>query len=250
MFSLRGTKIAGVLILWLLGAAMACAQVPKRVKAPKRGKNINLRSYDLRLWHFGFLFGVHVSQYQLKYADAYLRPSLDVLHSVQAPNSPGFKVGFIANYFLHEQLNFRAIPTVAFYEDRLEYLYTTGERDIQLNEVTQIELPLLLKYKSHRRGNRRVYLLGGVVPSVEARSKEKRDEIRNSIVFKTNQYSLAAEVGVGLDIYLPYFKLAPELRYGTGLVNILYNEENKYSLPLKRVVPQHFALYLTFEGSI
>lgn len=245
MLALRRQKIrkGWVLLLWVLSATLLFSQ------APKRGKDINLQQYDQVPWHFGFLFGIHISRYELKYADAYLRGSLATLHSVHARNSPGFKVGFIANYRLHNQLNLRFIPTVAFYEDRVEYQYTTGEVDTQLNEVTQIELPILLKYKSERRSNTRVYMLAGISPSVEARSNEKKNAIENSIILKTNEYSVAAEFGVGIDIYLPYFKFSPEVRYGFGLVNTLYDEENKYTLPLKRLVPHHFTFYLTFEGS-
>ena len=247
MFALRCPEIRIALIALLLGfagAPVAFSQAPER-----GGVDINLQKYDARTWHFGFLLGLHVSRYELKYADAFLRSSLSELHSVQSRNSPGFKVGFITNYRLHDQLNLRAIPTVGFYEDRLEYHYITKKTDVQLNEVTQIELPILLKYKSERRRNRRIYIIGGVSPSWEARSKKKRDSIRNSIVLKTTEYAIAAELGMGLDIYLPYFKLSPEIRYAFGLVNLLYDEENKYSLPLKRIVPHHTGFYLTFEGS-
>ena len=63
------------------------------------------------------------------------------------------------------------------------------------------------------------------------------------------------EIGVGVDIYLPFFKLIPELRFGFGLLDILKHNrpdlkdptQLKYTESLKKVNTRLVSLVFYFE---
>jgi len=193
------------------------------------------------------LIGLHTTAYQIKYSDKFVTPALDTVYSVEPDWSPGFSLGFIVNYRISDLLDLRATPKVAFYEHTLRYRYTKREVPTEeaLIETTMVELPILLKYKSERRGNIRMYMVGGVKPGLEASGK-KKVENRSSNLGVTSM-NLSLEAGFGFDLYYPLFKFSPELRFSRGVVNILENTTNMYGQPLKRVNTNTITLYLLFQ---
>ena len=135
---------------------------------------------------------------------------MDTVYSVEADWSPGFSLGFIVNYRITDLLDFRLTPKVAFYEHKLRYRYTDETpTEEKLVETTMVELPILLKYKSERRGNIRMYMVGGVKPALEASGK-KQVENRSSSLGVTGT-NLSLEAGFGFDLYYPLFKFSPEV---------------------------------------
>ena len=65
---------------------------------------------------------------------------------------------------------------------------------------------------------------------------------------ETKNWNLSLETGVGIDIYLPQFKLSPEIRYSWGLFDMLQPEKNEYNYALDKLVFQNLSFYITFEG--
>jgi hypothetical protein len=211
-------------------------------------KSDNLPNYDNRWLHYGFAIGMHSSGFRIQYSDEFTSPGFDSLQSVMAANSFGFSLGLIANFRLADYLDLRIVPEVVFYENRLDYRYIQGGQlvtDQQTVESTFIEVPVLFKYKSVRRGNHRLYLIGGVEAGIEATGKDKGGNERDRLLIESNNLSLQA--GFGMDIYFPLFKFAPEVRYSRGIANVLSDNDNRYSLPLSRVATNTVTLYLLFE---
>lgn len=214
----------------------------------QRNNTDNLPNYDNRWLHYGFSIGVHSSGYRMKYADNFTSPAFDSLHSVMAQNSFGFSLGLIANLRLAEFLDLRIMPEVVFYENRVDYNYIRDGQSVideQLVETTFVEFPVLFKYKSVRRGNTRMYLIGGIEPGIEATGKkEEQDDSDKLLVNGTN---LSLQVGFGLDVYFPLFKFAPEIRFSRGLMNMKNERENPYGAPIQSLVTNTVTLYLLFE---
>lgn len=212
----------------------------------KRWVTKNNPNYDERKLSYGFLIGLHTSAYQIKYADRFVTPDLDTVYSIEPGWSPGFSLGFIVNYRITDLLDFRVTPKVAFYEHTLRYLYTDETpTEEKLVETTMVELPLLLKYKSERRGNIRMYMVGGVKPGLEASGKKEMENISSNLGITSMNLSL--EAGFGFDLYYPLFKFSPEIRFSRGMVNILKNTTNQYGLPLEHVNTNTITLYLLFQ---
>jgi len=238
-FHLHRKKVVLFLPLFLFFFSQAQAQ---------RNRTDNLPNYDNRWLHYGFSIGVHSSGYRVKYADNFTSPAFDSLHSVMANPSFGFSLGLIANFRLAEFLDFRITPEVVFYENRVDYNYTRGGQsfiDEQLVETTFVEFPLLFKYKSMRRGNTRMYLIGGIEPGIEATGrKDDQDDADRLLINGTN---LSVQVGFGLDVYFPLFKFAPEIRFSRGLTNVKNERENAYGAPIQRLATNTVTLYFLFE---
>lgn len=207
-------------------------------------KRINLPIYDESNIHYGFLIGGHSSKYRISYSEAFVSQNLDSIHSIVPGNLGGFKLGFVVNFLLLQYMDFRILPTVGFYQNDLTYRYTDGTSLRELRDPTFVELPLLVKYKSVRRGNTRMYLLGGVTPSIRAAGKGEDDEVK-LLIRNTN---LSFEIGVGFDLYQPLFKFSPELRYSYGLVNVLDDKKNIFSAGIDKITTHNLTLYITFEG--
>lgn len=225
----------------------------------KRGKEINNPNYDKRFVSYGFLLAIHTSNYKLEYSDAFATPenplhnqySLDQVHSVLPRWTTGFNLGFIVNFRFSDQFDTRLTPQVAFYEHHLDYRFlsnssTNGPILVeQIIESTLVEFPLLLKYKSERRGNTRVYLLTGVKPGIEVSGKNQIQSGNETLDIREG--NLSVEVGAGLDIYFPLFKFSPEIRYSRGLTNLHRNLENQYSASIRELNTNTITLYFLFQ---
>tara|TARA_Y100000310_G_scaffold342297_1_gene444918 strand:- start:7914 stop:8567 length:654 start_codon:yes stop_codon:yes gene_type:complete len=203
--------------------------------------------YDQQWIHYGFLIGLHESKYVIQYSDAYTSDALDSLHSIVPGPLAGWKVGFVVDMYLWDYLSFRVLPTVGFYEQNLTYRFRDGTSRKELKDATMVELPLMLKYKSARRGNVAMYVVGGVSPSIEASGKG--DELDTQERLELRDINFAIDAGVGFDLYFPLFKFSPEVRYSWGLRNMLTGgDTNDYDVALKKLTYQNITFYITFEG--
>ncbi len=205
----------------------------------------NKAAFDDKRLSYGFVIGLHTSAYQVNYSDKFVTPKFDTLHSVMAPSSPGFSLGFLANLRLYEYLDLRLMPKAAFYNHKLIYNFTNDTRKELLIETTMVEFPLLLKYKSQRRGNVRMYMVGGVTPGFELSSKNGDSSISSSLEIYHSNMSLDA--GLGFDFYFPLFKFSQEIRFSRGLSNILGPTPGSFKDPISRINTNTVSVYFIFQ---
>ena len=97
-----------------------------------------------------------------------------------------------------------------------------GKKEGESLKSCYIGLPLSLKVAAPRYNNFRPYVMGGVQPMVEL-IPNKGKKIR------TTPFNAALELGLGCDIYLPFFKLIPELKFTFGLTNILDKKRTDFT---------------------
>lgn len=263
---LHGIQISRLAVLGLLALAVplgAQAQKKSRTGASRgkggRVKSItveNLPGYDDKWFHPGFYVAPHGARFVVEHSPAYIT-SQGTSRGVTANSlvSPGFSVGFVGDARLGDYFNLRFAPGVSFMTRRIEFKpsgYTPDPAnaddpaEIVTQEVggTQVDFPLLLKFKSDRRRNTRVYVVGGLKPSVSVGNRRKDPEL-NRLAVSGND--LAVEYGVGLDLFYPFFKFAPELRFSHGLVNLYQPGNDVYSRSLQSLRSNSVTLYLTFE---
>jgi hypothetical protein len=205
----------------------------------------NLPYYDDRLLHYGFTLGLNSTRFIPKYSQKYLNPtSNDTLTSLTGTRTTGFTLGFILNLKLTDYLDLRLLPTVSFYQRDINYFYQSGFKNTQTNESTFIEIPLMCKYKSERRGNFRMYMIGGIKAAIEAGAKKRE---KKETELRSKNIDLCIDYGFGLDIYYPLFKFSPEIRFSHGLLNMLVKDRNEFSTSLERLSTHTVTLYLHFE---
>ena len=209
------------------------------------GEEIHNPNYDnQRIITYGFSIGFHTSNFVLNYSQDFV-DKLDSVHSILPRQSIGFSLGFIINARAAEFLDLRITPKVGFYEYALEYNYLNADQRIEVEESTVVELPILAKYKSVRRKNSRMYLVGGFTPGFEASGTSNLEE--NAELLQINRFNVYAEFGFGLDLYYPLFKFSPEIRVSKGLINVLSADKNDLSEGIDRLSTSAIALYLHFQ---
>ncbi len=226
-------------ILLVIGTAEA-QQLP--VHAPEKFEwDSNIPHYDERLLHYGFTLGLNSTRFRTVHSDAFFSDSLT---SIRSKPQGGFNLGFVMNMRINRFLDFRLLPGVAFYTRAVQYNFDQGYKSNQSAESVFIETPMLLKYKSQRRRNHRLYMVGGLKPCIEAGAKKnekKKSELR------TTNFDLNIEYGFGIDLYFQFFKFAPELRFSHGLSSLLINDPNIYSQSLSKLTTHTVSLYFFFE---
>jgi hypothetical protein len=236
LFDLRRAQIicllSGLALLGSYGRATAQGQGYVRK---------HLEFYDDKPIHFGFLFAMPVTRYVATPSDAYVSDSTLALYS---PASTAFRMGFTINKVLSEHFDIRTTPSVTLYGRTLTYEYPNKKVD-KVRESTWVEVPLLLKYKSKRRVNTRMYLLTGVTLGFETNVKNK---IRfGAEQLNTRRSDITLDYGVGLERFFEFFKLAPELRFSHGLVNMIPDSGVQTMQGVRRLTSHAVTLYLNFE---
>lgn len=246
--------LALVLVMALPLAGSAQHRRPAKANRSRKGdlKGVtvaNLSNYDGRWFHPGLYFAPGYSRFFLEQSATYIqRQNL----TANAIISPDFGVGIIGDVRLgNPQSPFilRFAPGVNFRTRRVEFGAHGGTSpdSVFTQEIssTVIDFPVLLKYQSERRRNTRVYMIAGVKPSVSVTTR-RTDPLRNQLAVNDNDLTL--EYGVGLDLFYPLFKFAPELRFSYGLHNLLVNQPNAYSQSLQSLRTNTVTLYLNIQN--
>lgn len=231
----------------------AKAQIKVRDESVKV-RGANLPNYDERFLHYGFYLAANYSTYRVQRSAFFQRQILDtipnnrdtVLYAISGVGVPGFTLGFVVSARLGEHFDLRFVPGYSFYGRHVKFTTKNGTEIKQLHESTYsfVELPLLLKFKSVRRGNTRMYMIGGIKPGIEVGAKRQElgeDQLRAQVT------DFAIDYGVGFDLYYPLFKFAPELRFSHGLANLAEPSFNPYSKSIRRLTSHTVTLYLNFE---
>ena len=139
-----------------------------------------------------------------------------------------------------------------FAEQSLSYDFKDNNKDIvKKTRPTYVDMPFMLKFKSARRENLRVYVLAGFQYSYNlAAGKEKQSENEfdpTSITIKSKRDLYSYSFGFGLDLYNTYFKFSPEIKITNGITSALVTEKTAYSTPIEQFFPRAIVLSFLFE---
>lgn len=201
--------------------------------------------YDDKTVHYGFFFAAPFTRFNVRHSDAFV--NADSTTSIVSPTQPGFRMGFVLNAGLSKRFDFRVTPTLSIYGRSVQYAFAGGSERTQLRESSWFEVPLLLKYKSVRRGNTRMYVVGGTAFAIETNVRRKENLGFNRERLATRTADVSVEYGVGLERFFEFFKFSPELRFSHGLVNLFDRNNSPYSQGISRLTSHTVTLYLMFE---
>lgn len=198
-----------------MAAATLLATVPA---AAKPGDKLLNRPYaDLKRWHLGFSVGAHVQDLSFTH-NGYITPEGEKWVAEVPDFSPGFCVNVLADLRLHRYLNLRFSPGMYFGSKTVEMIdYNSDLRRRQDVKSAYVTIPLDLKISGDRMRNVRPYLTTGVMATFDV--SKKRSE---ALLFNSTDTYLC--VGMGVDFYLPFFKLNPEIKFCFGLTDILKHD--------------------------
>jgi len=236
-------------VLWACILSLA----PQGAYSQKTSQVGNLQSYENEWLHFGFALGVNSSNFIIHSNPDFYK--YDSLKSITSKPEPGFNLGIIAELKISEYFYLRFVPDLAFAQRDLDYFFIGKAFDanrVKKVESTFLNFPLDLKLKSKRvAGNYGGYLLAGMKYTYDLASNEDVDNTNldiNKQVIKLKKSDWAYEVGAGIEVYLPYFKFAMELKTSFGLKNILINDNTIFSNPIEKLNSKIILVSFTFEG--
>lgn len=218
------------------------------VALAQREKVKNLPYADNKLFHLGFFVGLHSQDLLLTHSGV---ASNGQTWFAEIPSySPGFSVGVIGDMYLNPYFNLRFTPSIHFGDKKFVFReQNESEENFETNvRSNYLMFPIDVKYSALRLNNYRPYLLAGVYGAFDLGRKKG-----NPLLLKGGDIGI--EFGLGCDIYLPFFKLCPELKFCFGLLDVLEKnrtdlqgqETIKYSDALSRATSRMVVLTFNFE---
>jgi len=194
----------------------------------KRRNVDNLPTFDDPKIHYGFYLGINQNDFKVNY-----RPSNFPSTIVEIKPTLGFNVGLIADFRVHKNINLRFEPGLisnskTIYFNNSPTLNT--ERD-SIREIgsTYLHLPLVLKLSSDRWNNVRPYVLAGISYDHNFSSNQENSDDNFSGEFRMKTSNFMYELGVGVDIYLSFFKFSPSIRGVFAMNRELIDDNNSNS---------------------
>lgn len=234
-----------------LVAVVSLCGAPQQLAAQER--KVQNRPYiDMRRWHYGFLFGVHMQDFEFV-NNGYLHTTEEGVQESWftdvASYTPGFSVGVLGELRLTEYLSLRFIPTMYFGDKTVTFReQSSGSVVRQAVRSTYLSVPVDVKWSAQRFNNYRPYVVAGLAPMVDLTVKRQR-------ALLVQRADVGLEVGFGCDFYLPFFKLIPELKFCFGLSDVMVKDRSdltdknllKYTQSLDRASSRMVMLTFYFE---
>lgn len=215
------TKRNIVIITLLISFLAALAQ--------DNDKILNRPYADQKKIHFGFSVGMNFQDLNITNNGLVTDDSQSWFADI--PNhSPGFCVNVLADLRLSRHFNLRLTPGMYFGNKVVKYVNgnapsgaTDPELSLQSQNIksTYVVVPIDLKYSALRYHNVRPYFTAGIMGVYDV-GKDRSEQLR------LKDFDAMLTVGMGCDLYLPFFKLCPELKFCFGLRNVL--EKNRPDL--------------------
>lgn len=210
----------------------------------------NLTNYDNKKFHFGFMIGYNHANFAIK-PMTNLNP-FDSLMIVETTPMSGFNIGIVSDFHLGEHFNLRIIPEISLIDRiityNIKYNNTTLYQVNKKIESVNLDIPILIKFKSIRMQNMRFYVIAGPQYSIDLASQAKKNSLSTDVVkLKLLRSDVQAQVGAGIDMYMNLFKLSVEFKMSYGILNLLKKEDNVYTNSIDYLRSKVFHLSLLFE---
>ena len=197
-------------LLTLFCVAGAMAQ-PRKV--------MNRPYLDMRKLHYGFFLGFHMQDLELR-NNGFVTPEGEQWYADIDNYNPGFTVGVLGELRLNTHFALRLSPTIHFGQKHVMFHEQISQRDTTQNiKSCYLSIPIHVKFAAPRYNNFRPYLIAGLSPTIDLTARKHG-------ALRLKPFDCYIEVGMGCDIYLPFFKLNPELKFCFGLVDILQKDRS------------------------
>ena len=230
---------------------LIASAVPATVQARDFNDKLLNRPYaDNRRWHLGFSVGTFVQDLKFVH-NGMVTEDGESWYMDQPSYSPGFCVNGLFDLRLNSCFNLRLTPGMYFGNRDVKFVDVNNPENTERQNIKSayVVAPLDLKYSAMRLRNIRPYVTTGVMAAFDV-SKKRSDflQLKSTDMFWT--------IGFGCDLYLPYFKLIPELKFCLGLTDVLRKDRPdlvddpgklKYTQSLKKATSKMFVLTFYFE---
>lgn len=232
-----------LLILGLLFFAIQTAD------AQRKDPLTNLEHFDYNKVQWGYYFGSNMFDFKFGYAD--LDYTNAALTEIQVDKSFGFNVGLTGDLRIIDHINLRLEPGLVYNQRDLYFPGFSGENDyLRQVKSTYIYIPVLLKFSAKRWYNFKPYVTAGGSWTINLSSNENVNIDNSEGRFRVKKNVFFYELGVGLDIYTPYFRFSPSIRGLFSVNNELIPDRDansQWTSNLNKIQTRGFLINLTFE---
>ena len=207
--------ISRIRVLFLTLLTLFCV-----VGAMAQPRKVMNRPYlDYRKLHDGFLLGFHMQDMEVR-NNGYITPEGEEWYTDVDNYNPGFTVGVLGELRLNTHFALRVSPTIHFGQKHLTFHEQVSKRDTTQNmKSCYLSIPIDVKFAAPRYNNFRPYLIAGLSPTIDLTARKHG-------ALRLKPFDCYIEVGMGCDIYLPFFKLNPELKFCFGLLDIIQKDRS------------------------
>lgn len=212
-------------------------------------RKVQNRPYiDQRIWHYGLFVGIHSQDLELQ-NNGLMTESGEQWFADVPSYSPGFQVGVLGELYLNKYMSLRFIPSLYFGDRQVVFHeQVSGKEERQSIKSAYVGVPVNVKFAAERFNNYRPYVVTGVNPMLNLSTTR-----RKQLLLKP--FDCYIEIGLGCDIYMPFFKLIPELKFCIGLANILQKNRKdltdmsmmKFTESVDKAVSRMIVLTFYFE---
>lgn len=237
------TLLKYILVLPILAVALTA-------KAQDNDKILNRPYADMKRLHYGFSVGFHNQNLWLTH-NGYTTANGESWFADVADLQPGFCVNMLGDLRLAEHFNLRVSPGMYFGSKTVTFRdAANGTIEKQNIKNSSVVVPVDLKMSASRYHNLRPYFTAGMMAAFDV-SKKKDGEL---IQLSNTDYFVT--VGFGLDVYVPFFKFIPEVKFCFGLKNLLQKdrpdladdpEKLKYTQSLDKAISNMVVFTFYFE---
>lgn len=242
---MRKNNLYYIVILVFMFATNGMAQIKQ--------KPLNYSRFDHKTFHFGFMLGLNTADFSTRYKPNMLDEYN--VYSIENKLQPGFQLGLISSMKLGTPLlRLRFMPSISFQERILNYYTISNEEnkkfDVYEERVgsTNLDFPLLLKFRTLRYNNFAAYIIGGGQYTLDLQSKEKIAQKYGEPFIKIFRDDFQYQVGAGVDFFMTFFKFSIELKFSHGFKNALIQDNTRLSSPIESLKNRIWLISFTFEG--
>ncbi|WP_160162382.1 type IX secretion/gliding motility protein PorT/SprT [Ochrovirga pacifica] len=216
-----------IVLLLLLTTSLTFAQEEKIQR---------LQHFDKSKLRFGFYLGLNNKGYRIARTE-----------SATSTSGTGFQLGVLADYKLDNYFSVILEPGVLSTRNQLTF-GETSKRTFDINN-TYFHFPVSLKLNTERINNIRAFATAGLAANYNFNADDNNTKGgADPYDFSLAKTTVSAEISLGLNFYLPYFKFSPSIR---GIYGI-NNEFNALGAEARNYGPDGFyqraiLLNLTFQ---
>ena len=184
---------------------------------------VNNENFDKPQLSYGYYLGFNVYDYNIDYTTK--------VNDVQVLKYAGLNVGLVGNFRINDYIDIRLEPGLVISRRELNYSYTYfngisyEEKDL-IREIqsTFVHIPLLIKFSTKRINNIKPFIVAGFSTALNLSSQQNNPKDNSNNTFRVTKNNLYYELGIGIDLYLTWFKFTPSLRGVFSIQDELVND--------------------------
>ena len=207
--------------------------------------NYNFKDFQKKNYYFGINIGFNNAGYKIGQSGFFINN--DSIRVTQGASRVGVNMNLITNLKLGQYFDFRFLPGFSFVQRGFEFTPVESNQRVITRDIESVffELPFQVRFKSEPYRDKRVFVTAGLKYSYDVQSNSKS---RRSLI-KIAPHDFQYEVGLGIQLFYPYFIFSPEIRFSRGLSNLLiFDRGLNEARVLENVVSEIFSISFNFEG--